>query len=137
MPAPSDKKGVERLLGTVNYLGKFIPNLATVTEPTRILLRKDTEFEWSYEQDQAFQEIKAILTKDGGPVLRFFDVRKPVRISCDASPAGLGAVLLQGGFPVAYASRSLTEAESRYAQIEKELLAVQFSLERFNQYTYG
>ena len=72
MPAPSDKKGVERLLGTVNYLGKFIPNLATVTEPIRILLRKDTEFEWSYEQDQAFQEIKAILTKDGGPVLRFF-----------------------------------------------------------------
>ena len=105
MPAPSDKKGVERLLGTVNYLGKFIPNLATVTEPIRILLRKDTEFEWSYEQDQAFQEIKAILTKDGGPVLRFFDVQKPVRISCDASPTGLGAVLLQGGFPVAYASR--------------------------------
>ena len=137
MPAPSDKKGVERLLGTVNYLGKFIPNLATVTEPIRILLRKDTEFEWSYEQDQAFQEIKAILTKDGGPALRFFDVRKPVRISCDASPTGLGAVLLQSGFPVAYASRSLTEAESRYAQIEKELLAVQFSLERFNQYTYG
>ena len=61
----------------------------------------------------------------------------PVRISCDASPTGLGAVLPQSGFPVAYASRSLTEAESRYAQIEKELLAVQFSLERFNQYTYG
>ena len=136
IPAPSDKKGVERLLGTVNYLGKFIPNLATVTEPIRILLRKDTEFEWSYEQDQAFQEIKAILTKDGGPVLRFFDVRKPVRISYDASPTGLGTVLLQGGFPVAYASRSLTEAESRHAQIEKELIAVQFSLEHFNQYTY-
>ena len=137
MPAPSDKKGVERLLGTVNYLGKFIPNLATVTKAIRIHLRKDTEFEWSYEQDQAFQEIKAVLTKDGGSVLRFFDVRKPVRISCDASPTGLGAVLLQSGFPVAYASRSLTKAESRYAQIEKELLAVQFSLERFNQYTYG
>ncbi|XP_015748130.1 PREDICTED: uncharacterized protein LOC107327924 [Acropora digitifera] len=87
--------------------------------------------------NQAFQEIKAILTKDGGPVLRLFDVRKPVRISYDASPTGLGAVLLQGGFQVAYASRSLTKAESRYAQIEKELLAVQFSLERFNQYTYG
>ena len=41
MPAPTDKKGVERLLGTVNYLSKFIPNLATVTEPIRVLLRKD------------------------------------------------------------------------------------------------
>jgi hypothetical protein len=49
----------------------------------------------------------------------------------------LGAVLLQDGYPVAYASRSLTETESRYAQIEKELLAVQFSLDRFHQYVYG
>ena len=137
MPAKCDKKGLERRLGTVNSLGKFIPNLATVTEPTRIILRKDTEFEWSYEQDQAFREIKANLTKEGGPVVRFFDVRKPVTISGDASPTGLGVVLLQDGYPVAYASRYLTEGESRYAQIEKELLAVQFSLERFNQYTYG
>ena len=133
MPAPTDKKGVERLLGTVNYLGKSIPNL----EPIRVLLRKDVEFHWSHEQDKAFQEIKIILTKNGGLVLRFFDVQKPVTISCDASPTGLGEVLLQGGCPVAYASRSLTDVESRYAKIEKELLAVLFILERFNQYTYG
>ena len=55
MPAACDKKEVDRLLGTVNYLGKFIPNLATVAEPIRIFLRKDTEFEWSYEQVQAFR----------------------------------------------------------------------------------
>ena len=137
MPAPIDKKGVERLLGTVNYLGKFIPNLATVTEPIRVLLRKDIEFQWAREQEKALHEIKSILTKDGGPVLKFFDVQKPVTISCDASPTGLGGVLLQEERPVAYASRSLTDAESRYAQIEKELLAVQFSLERFHQYIYG
>ena len=84
MPAPTDKKGVERLLGTVNYLGKFIPNLATVTEPIRVLLRKDIEFQWAREQEKALHEIKSILTKDGGPVLKFFDVQKPVTISCDA-----------------------------------------------------
>ena len=128
---------MERLLGTVNYLGKFIPNLATVTAPIRVLLRKDIEFQWSHKQDEAFQEIKNILSKDGGPVLRFFDVQKPITISCDASPTGLGGVLLQEKCPVAYASRTLTEAESRYAQIERELLAVQFSLERFNQCIYG
>ena len=82
-PAPTDKKGVERLLGTINYLGKFIPNLATVTKPIRVLLRKDIEFQWSYEQDKALQEIESILTKDGGPVLRFFDVWKHVTI-CNA-----------------------------------------------------
>ena len=95
MPAPTDKKGVERLLGTVNYLGKFIPNLASVTEPIRVLLRKDIEFQWSHEQDKAFQEIKSVLTENGGPVLKFFDVQKPVTVSCDASPAGLSGVLLR------------------------------------------
>ena len=89
------------------------------------------------EHDKALQKIKSILTKDGGPVLRFFDVHKPVTISCDVPSTGLDGVLTQEGRPVAYASTSLTEAESRYAQIEKELLAVPFSLERCNQYTYG
>ena len=70
--APTDKRAVERLLGTVNYLGKFIPNLASVTEPIRVLLRKDIEFQWSHEQDKAFQEIKSVLTENGGPVLKFF-----------------------------------------------------------------
>ena len=60
IPAPTDKKGVERLLGTVNYLGKFIPNMASVTEPIRVLLRKDIEFQWSHEQDKAFQEINSV-----------------------------------------------------------------------------
>ena len=67
IPAPTDKKGVERLLGTVNYLGKFIPNLAL-----RALLRKDIEFQWSHEQDKAFQEIKSVSTENGGAVLKFF-----------------------------------------------------------------
>ena len=71
MPAPTDKKGVERLLGTVNYLGKFIPNLATVTEPIKVL-RKDIEFQWAREQEKALHEIKSILTKDEGPVLLMY-----------------------------------------------------------------
>ena len=126
IPAPTEKKGVERLLGTVNYLGKFSPNLASVTEPIRVLLRKEIEFQWSHEQDKAFQEIKSVLTENGGAVMKFFDVQKPsVTISCNASPTGLGGDLQQDNYPVAYyASRSLTEAESRYAQIEKELLKV-------------
>jgi len=80
-PAPTDKKGAERLLGSVNHLGKFIPHLATITERNRVLLNKDVEFQWSHEQDKALQEIKSILTKDEGPVLRFFDVYKPFTIS--------------------------------------------------------
>ena len=63
-PAPTDKKGGERLFGAVSYLGKFIPNLASVPEPIRVLLRKDIEFQWSHELDKAFQEIKSVLTEN-------------------------------------------------------------------------
>ena len=105
MPAPSDKKGVERLLGTVNYLAKFIPDMSTKTLPIRDLLKKDVTFEWGSPQDRAFQKIKEILS--AAPVLAFYDVTKPVVITCDASKSGLGAALLQKNKPIAYASRAL------------------------------
>ena len=135
MSPPTDKKGVERLLGTINYLAKFIPNMSTVTHPIRVLLKSDVTFCWDKFQEQAFDKIKSILSAE--PVLAYYDVKKPVTISCDASQSGLGALLLQDGKPVAYASRALTDPETRYAQIEKELLAVVFSFNRFHQYVYG
>ena len=136
MPPPEDKKGGERLLGMVNYLAKFIPNMSKITQPIREVLKKDVEFRWGTQQEEAFQKIKEVLT--ASPVLGYYNVRKPVTITCDASKSGLGAVLLQENKPVAYASRALTDAETRYAQIEKELLAVVFGFETgFNQYTYA
>ena len=134
IPAPVDKKGVQRQLGTVNYLAKFVPNMSAVTDPIR-KRKEENEFVWTHEQNAAFEKIKNILTND--PVLRFFDVSNPITVRCDASNSGLGAVLLQEGKPIAFASRSLTDAETRYANIERELLTVLFGLERFHQYTYG
>jgi hypothetical protein len=55
MPAPVDKKGVQRLLGTVNYIAKFVPNMSTMTEPIRQLLKNETQFIWTYEQKAAFE----------------------------------------------------------------------------------
>ena len=135
MPPPEDKKGTERLLGVVNYLAKFVPNMSTITKPIRELLRSDVEFQWGGAQEKAFQEVKDVLTK--APVLAYYDVKKPVKVTCDASKCGLGAALLQDDKPVAFASRALTDAEMRYAQIKKELLAVVFAFEKFNLYTYG
>ena len=68
-----------------------------------------------------------LLTKElvkEAPALQFFDNNKPLMIQCDASEKGLGAALLQDGKPVAFASRALTDTETRYAQFEKELLAI-------------
>ena len=69
--------------------------------------------------------------------MKYYDVTKDVTIQVDASLNGLGAVLLQDDHPVAYASRSLTQSEQNYAQIEKEMLAITFGCERFHEYIYG
>ena len=135
MEPPDNKKAVHRLLGLINWLSRFIPNAATVTEPLRCLIRDETEFHWEETQEKAFKTIQKILTSD--PVLRYYNVEEDVTISVDASKTGLGAVLLQGNQPVAYASRSLTTSEQNYAQIEKECLAVLYGCERFHQYAYG
>ncbi len=66
------------------------------------------------------------------PVLAYYDVTKPVTIQCDASQTGLGAALLQDGYPIAYSSRALTATERNYAQIEKELLAIVYACEKFD-----
>lgn len=70
-------------------------------------------------------------------ILKYFDSTQPTELQCDASETGLGATLTQHGQPVAYVSRALSATERNYAQIEKELLAIVFGLERFHQYTYG
>ena len=116
-------------------MAKFIPKLSEVTSPLRELLQKDVHWHWDEYHKKSFQEIKKLLSSDR--CLAFFDVSRPITIQVDASNSGLGAVLLQEGKPVAYASRSLTSSEKNYAIIEKELLAVVFGCERFHQYVYG
>ncbi|KAL5259137.1 hypothetical protein ACHWQZ_G009557 [Mnemiopsis leidyi] len=109
--------------------------MSELTAPIRQLLVKNVHFSWSYEQDKALEDIKKVLTN--APVLGFFDVKKDVVLTCDASSSGLGACIMQDNRPIAYASRSLTETQLSYAQMEKELLAIVFGAERFSQYIYG
>lgn len=139
MPEPRDKKDLQRALGLINYLGKFVPNLSANTKSLRSLLETDTVWQWNDEQAKEWSWLKSSLTKE--PVLKFYDQEKPLKVSTDASQAGLGAVLLQRHdmewYPVAYASRTMTPAERNYAQIEKETLGAVFGCERFHEYVYG
>ena len=135
MPNPTDVKGVQRLLGVVNYLSKFLPQLSEVCEPLRTLTLKETLWCWLDVHDQAFKRIKELVTE--APVLRYYDPSEELTLQCDASDKGLGAALLQQGQPIAYASRALTQCEHGYVPIEKELLAVVYGMERFHHYTYG
>jgi hypothetical protein len=137
MPPPTDRQGVLRLLGMATFLGKFCPNFSEVTAKIRELLPKTAEFRWDETTHGiAFKKLKDLLS--AAPVLQYYDVTKPTVIQCDSSQNGIGAVTLQDGKPVEYASRAMTKTErDSYAQIEKELLAIVFSMNRFHSYVYG
>ena len=135
MPRPENVAAVQRILGMVQYLSKFLPRLSDITKPLRDLTRQDVEWHWDEPQERAFEQLKEAVSVS--PILRYYNLREKVTIQCDASQHGLGAVLLQGGQPVAYASRALTPTEENYAQIEKELLAIVFACEKFDAYIYG
>ena len=135
MPAPTDKLGVQRLLGLAQYLAKFLPHLSDVTKPLRDLTQSNVLWVWNEAQQTAFEKLKEMVTCT--PVLRYYNLQEEVTLQCDASQSGLGAALMQNGQPIAYASRALTPAETRYAQIEKELLAIVFACDRFDAYVYG
>ena len=135
MPAPTNKEELRRLLGVVTYLSRFSEALSTKSAPLRTLLKNDVAFTWEANEQQAFDEIKALISS--APLLKYFNPDLPVKIQTDASSSGLGACFMQGDQPVQYASRALTETEKRYSQIEKEMLSVVFGLTRFHTYTYG
>ena len=132
MPKPTSKSEVLTLLGFVNYLSKFLPKLSDVSAPLRELTTNQAQFTWARQHDEAFVAIQQLVIQH--PVLKFYDVEEEVTIQTDASNKGLGAVLTQNGQPVAFASRTLSLTEQRYATIEKECLAIVFACERFNQY---
>ena len=79
------------------------------------------------------------LKKDfsSAPTLAYYSVKKQVTLTCDALKQGLGAACLQKGQPVAFASRVLAANEQKWAQIEKELLAIVFACTKFHDYIYG
>ena len=134
MPKPDNVKAVRRFCGFVNYLAKFLPRLPGVLQPIQQLTRKEIPWQWQHEHDAAFERVKELVTQ--APLLKYYNPEEELTVQCDASEKGLGAALMQNGQPIAFASRTLTDPETRYAQIEKEMLAVVFSLQKFDQYVY-
>ena len=90
---------------------------------------------WEQEQEASFQELKRLCSEPS--VLAYYDVNKPVETAKIVSKDGLGAVITQDNKVIAYTSSSLTETEKRYAQIEKEMLAIMHSTSKFHCYIFG
>ena len=138
MPKPENKQELQHFWGMVTYLAKWIAGFSQKSAPLRALLKDDNEWQWGPAQDTAWRDLKNAISTE--PVLQYYDPNCPIRLSSNASKDGLGAVILQlhdKWTPVAYASRAMTSAETRYAQIEKELLGIVFACERFHQFIYG
>ncbi len=138
---PQSKEELHSLLGMVNYCARFIPDLATLTEPLRQLLKSDAAWTWTDAHQNALQQIKDRLT--AAEAMSYFDPQKSTEVIVDASPVGLGAILVQHSMKdqsssiVAYASRALKPTEQRYSQIEREALAVSWGIKHFRLYLFG
>ena len=136
MKAPTNVPELRRFMGMVNQFGKFSPSLATISQFLRELLSKNAVWVWGPIQISSFEKE---LTKP--PVLALYDPKAMTKVLADASSFGIGAVLLQktenGWRTVAFASRSMTEVERRYAQIEKEAVACTWACEKFADYLLG
>ena len=131
---PENASEVRSFLGLVGFSSRFISGFATLSEPLRRLTRKEVPFEFGPEQKKAFQVLKDELAK--AATLAYFDNDAPTKVIADASPVGLGAVLVQKQkgemVPVCYVSRSLTDCERRYSQTEREALALVWACERLH-----
>ena len=134
-PDPKNKNDLQKLLGMINYLRQFIPNLSEIISPLRELLKNNIVWNWSHIHKEALKKIRNIICSS--QVLINFDPSLPITIQCDASKDAIGCCLLQNNKPVSFASRSLNTTETEYAQIEKELLAITYSCQKFHNYIYG
>ena len=130
MTAPRNRQELLSFLGLATYMSMFVQNLSGLLTALRELRRKNATFRWFDEHQEAFEAIKEAVSAE--VTLNYFDPQKPITLQ-----AGLGAVLFQEDRPVAFASRALMEIESRYANIEQEILAVVFGCERFHNFLFG
>lgn len=132
---PTNVKELQSILGMYNYMRDFIPNMADLTAPLRILLKRNVAWHWTSVQQKSFDDLRNVISSP--PILKNFNPNEEVTIQTDSSQYGIGCSLFQNKRPVAFASKSLTDTEKKYPQIEKEALAIKFACRKFHNYIYG
>jgi len=139
-PIPRNASELRSYLGGLNFYHKFLKDISTVLAPLHELLHKGKKWIWGKPQQEAFLCSKKML--QSSQLLIHYDPSLDIIVSCDASPYGLGCVLshkMPDGSerPVAFASRTLSSAERKYAQVEREALAVFYGVTKFHKYIFG
>ena len=138
-PAPTNTTQLRAYLGLINFYRRFLPQAATLLEPLNRLLKADTPWSWSVDQENSFKKSKEILLNSDALV--HFDPKLPLEVVADSSAYGIGGVLCHlidnVERPICFVSCTLTETERNYSQLEKEALAMVYSLRKFHYYLWG
>lgn len=139
-PIPKTTKEIKGFLGLIGYYRKFIKNFANITKPLTSRLKKGAQININDPlYIKTFEDCKSLLVND--PILQYPDFTKEFNLTTDASNIAVGAILSQGPIgqdkPIAYASRTLNDAEQNYSTIEKELLAIVWATRYFRPYLFG
>ena len=139
--APKTKSELRSFLGMVNYSAEFIENYASLTADLRKLTHDKVTWDWTAKHQDAFERVKKALRRT--TMLSYFNPEWDTKVISDGSPFGVAGMLVQRNPKndtkqvVAYASRSLSDVETRYGQIEREALAIYFACTKFQIYLLG
>lgn len=138
-PLPTNRKNIKQFLGLIGYYRRFIPDFAKIAKPLTYLLKLGIKFNWEEPQRDAFEKLLNLIISE--PIFQYPDFNTTFVVTTDASEYAIGDILSQGkigeDLPISYASRTLNDAETKYATIEKELLAILFGVANFRPYIYG
>jgi hypothetical protein len=136
---PNTTRELNGFLGLAGYYRRFIPNFSRISKPLTELLKKNTPYVWNDKTENALITLKTLLSTE--PLLQYPDFTRPYVLTTDANNDDIGAVLSQGpirsDLPIAYASRTLKNADTNYPTVEKELLAIVWGCKYFRQYLYS
>ena len=138
--APQNISQLRSFLGLLTYYPKFVPNLTNMLKPLHELLNKTKQWKWTDRCEEAFKKVKTAFAQSEAPTQ--FNLNLPLQLACDASPyvigVGVSHIMSSGEErPIAFASWTLSKAESNYAQIEREALAIGFGVKKCYQFLFG
>ncbi|CAH2091003.1 unnamed protein product [Euphydryas editha] len=140
LKSPTNRDQLMSIIGSFNYVRRYVPEMAELMSPLCKLLKKNVEFMWLPVHERAFEKLKEKVSC--APALCPFDPNKKIILQCDASSNGLGCCMFQrddlGNLKlIACVSRTMNDFELNYGQTEKELLAIHFGTKKFHNYIYG
>ena len=135
MTIPTSKSELQSFLGLCNHLAIYVPSLSAVLQPLHELTKKNTDFQWNSQYDSLYQCAKDHIVQNY-QTLCYYDPDLAISIETDASQSSLSAVLLQTGRPISFMPKALTETQSRYSNIECEILGIVTGVKHFHQYIF-